>query len=66
MEFTEMLLLFIKNTCENADCCNTCPFGKYIKYDEKYTCGITYCKPCYWKLNGKTVVKCFKEDKSAE
>lgn len=66
MEFTEMLLLFIKNTCENADCCNRCPFGKYIKYDEEYTCGITYCAPCDWELNGKTNVKCFKEDKSAE
>ena len=36
MGFMEMLLLFIKNTCETADGCSKCPFGKYIKYDGEY------------------------------
>ena len=65
MEFMETLL-FIKNTCETADGCSKCPFGKYIKYDGEYTCGITYCDPCDWELNGKTIVKCFKDEPSEE
>ena len=65
MEFMETLL-FIKNTCENARGCATCPFGKYVNYDEGYTCGITYCEPSDWALNKQTIVRYFKEEKSSD
>ena len=65
MEFMEALLL-IKNTCETVGGCANCPFGKYLGYKEGYTCGIVDCQPSDWKLGEKTIVRYFKEDKSAE
>ena len=43
-----------------------CPFGKYVNYDEGYTCGITYCSPSDWELNKQTIVRYFKEEKSSD